>query len=307
MSGNFFGLLFGAAALAVEPAWGQPVQAANVNITARLPRIFEPRRLMCAHRDSHFKKELSPNPQAASSIVGLDAAREMATIRRMSNKDNSMGVIFDLDGVLVDTGWAHRQAWFDLAEKEGFTMSDEFFYSTFGMQNYMIIPMVTGRELSRDEVDRMSDWKEQRYREIIIDHLEPSDGAKDLLDDLRGSGFRTAVGSSAPRANLDLVLERVHLRDCFDACVSGEQVMHGKPAPDTFLKAAEQLAVSPGRCAVVEDAVQGVEAGKAAGMPVVAVTTTRKRVDLTMADIVVDSLAELNADNFVGLLANQCR
>ncbi|MHC4581808.1 MAG: HAD hydrolase-like protein, partial [Planctomycetota bacterium] len=67
----------------------------------------------------------------------------MATIRRMSNKDNSMGVIFDLDGVLVDTGWAHKQSWFDLAEKEGFTMSDEFFYSTFGMQNYMIIPMVT--------------------------------------------------------------------------------------------------------------------------------------------------------------------
>ena len=190
-----------------------------------------------------------------------------------------MGVIFDLDGVLVDTGWAHRQSWFDLAEREGFTMSDEFFYSTFGMQNYMIIPMVTGRELSRDEVDRMSDWKEQRYREIIIDHLEPSDGAEDLLDDLRDSGFRTAVGSSAPRANLDLVLERVNLRDCFDACVSGEQVTRGKPAPDTFLRAAEQLDLPPGCCAVVEDAVQGVEAGKAAGMPVVAVTTTRKLRD----------------------------
>jgi beta-phosphoglucomutase len=223
----------------------------------------------------------------------------------MSNKGNSMGVIFDLDGVLVDTGWAHKQSWFDLAEKEGFTMSDEFFYSTFGMQNYMIIPMVTGRELSRDEVDRMADWKEQRYREIIADHLKPSDGAKDLLDDLKDSGFLTAVGSSAPKANLDLVLERVNLRDCFDACVSGEQVTHGKPAPDTFLKAAEELILPPGRCAVVEDAVQGVEAGKAAGMPVAAVTTTRKRADLTIADIVVDSLTELTADDFIKLLANQ--
>jgi beta-phosphoglucomutase len=223
----------------------------------------------------------------------------------MSNKDNSMGVIFDLDGVLVDTGWAHRQSWFDLAEKEGFTMSDEFFYSTFGMQNYMIIPMVTGRELSRDEVDRMSDWKERRYREIITDHLEPAKGAEDLLDDLRDSGFRTAVGSSAPRANLDLVLDRVNLKGRFDACVSGEQVTRGKPAPDTFLKAAEQLMLPPDRCAVVEDAVQGVEAGKAAGMPVAAVTTTRKRADLTMADIVVDSLAELTADDFGKLMANQ--
>lgn len=221
----------------------------------------------------------------------------------MSNENNGMGVIFDLDGVLVDTGWAHKRSWFDLAEKEGFSMSDEFFYSTFGMQNYMIIPMVTGQELPRDEVDRMADWKERRYREIIADRLEPSDGAKDLLDELKEAGFLTAVGSSAPRANLDFVLERVNLRDCFDACVSGEQVTHSKPAPDTFLKAADKLVLAPNRCAVVEDAVQGVEAGKAAGMPVAAVTTTRKRADLTIADIVVDSLAELAAGDFVKLLA----
>ena len=223
---------------------------------------------------------------------------------RMSNDDKDMGVIFDLDGVLVDTGWAHKQSWFDLAEKEGFSMSDEFFYNTFGMQNYMIIPMLLGRELPRDEVDRMADWKEQRYREIIVDHLEPAEGAKSLLDALRGKGFRTAVGSSAPRANLDLVLGSADLRNFFDACVSGEQVEHSKPAPDTFLKAAEELGLAPGRCAVVEDAVQGVEAGKAAGMPVAAVTTTRKRADLAIADVIVDSLAELTLEDFVRMLTN---
>lgn len=222
----------------------------------------------------------------------------------MSDRNNGMGVIFDLDGVLVDTGWAHRQSWFDLAELEGFSMSDEFFYSTFGMQNYMIIPMLIGRQLPRDEVDRMSDWKEQRYREIIADHLEPAAGATALLDDLKNAGFRIAVGSSAPRANLDLVLDIASLHNWFDACVSGEQVEHGKPAPDTFLKAAEGLRLPPDRCAVVEDAVQGVEAGKAAGMPVAAVTATRRRQDLAAADIVVDSLTELSAADFVGLLSN---
>jgi beta-phosphoglucomutase len=224
---------------------------------------------------------------------------------RMSKNDNDMGVIFDLDGVLVDTGWAHKQSWLDLGEQEGLSMSDEFFYSTFGMQNYMIIPMVTGRELPRDEVDRMSDWKEHRYREIIADRLEPAEGATILLERLRGLGFRTAVGSSAPRANLDLVLGSAGLRDYFDACVSGDQVKHGKPAPDTFLMAAKELGLPPGRCAVVEDAVQGIEAGKTAGMPVAAVTTTRKRADLAMADIVVDSLAELDAEDFVRMLAKQ--
>ena len=223
----------------------------------------------------------------------------------MNAVDNRMGVIFDLDGVLVDTGWAHKQSWYDLAEKEGFHISDEFFYSTFGMQNCQIIPMLLGRELSCDEVDRLSDWKEQRYRELIADKLTPSQGAESLLDQLKNSGFLLAVGSSAPQVNLDFVLERVHLQDRFDACVTKEQVAEGKPAPETFLKAAQELSLPPCRCVVVEDAVQGVEAGKAAGMPVVAVTTTRDRADLARADVIVDGLAELKAEDFVRLLTDQ--
>jgi beta-phosphoglucomutase len=219
--------------------------------------------------------------------------------------DHLMGVIFDLDGVLVNTGWAHKQSWYDLAEKEGFSMTDEFFYSTFGMQNYQIIPMLLGREAFSGEVGRLSDWKEQRYRKLIAEKLVPSEGAKSLLIDLKSTDFLLAVGSSAPRANLDLVLERTDLQNYFDAYVSGEDVTNGKPAPDTFLKAAEKLSLGANRCVVVEDAVQGVEAGKVAGMQVVAVTTTRKRVDLQRADIIVDSLAQLQARQFIELLRNR--
>ena len=221
--------------------------------------------------------------------------------------DGRMGVIFDLDGVLVDTGWAHKQSWYDLAEKEGFSMTDEFFYTTFGMQNYQIIPMLLGRDASSDEVDQLSDWKERRYRRLIAEKLAPSEGAKSLLCDLKNKDFLLAVGSSAPRANLDLVLERTDLRDYFDAYVTGQDVTNGKPAPDTFLKAAEKLSLSANRCVVVEDAVQGVDAGKAAGMQVVAVTTTRKREDLHRADIIVDSLAQLQARQFIKLIANRSR
>jgi beta-phosphoglucomutase len=216
-----------------------------------------------------------------------------------------MGVIFDLDGVLVDTGWAHKQSWYDLAEKEGFSMTDEFFYSTFGMQNYQIIPMLLGRDAASDEINRLSDWKEQRYREIIAEKLVSTEGAKSLLCDLKSEDFLLAVGSSAPRANLELVLTRTHLQDYFDAYVSGEDVTNGKPAPDTFLKAAEKLSLDAESCVVVEDAVQGVEAGKAAGMHVVAVTTTRNRADLHRADTIVDSLSQLQARHFVDLLKNQ--
>ena len=223
----------------------------------------------------------------------------------MTESNPQMGVIFDLDGVLVDTGWAHKQSWYDLAEKEGFSMTDEFFYSTFGIQNYMIIPMLLGRDAPPDEVNRLSDWKERRYREIIAEKLVPADGAKMLLRDLKNEKFLLAVGSSAPRANLELVLERTGLQNYFDAYVTGEDVKKGKPAPDTFLKAAEKLLLGAESCIVVEDAIQGVEAGKAAGMPVIAVTTTRSRAELHKADIIVDSLAQLQARQFVELIANQ--
>jgi len=222
----------------------------------------------------------------------------------MTESNNHMGVIFDLDGVLVDSGWAHKQSWYELAEKEGFPMADEFFFNTFGMQNYQIIPMLTGRDVSQDEVNRLSNWKEKRYRDIITEQLGPAEGAKALLDDLKSEGFLLAVGSSAPRANLELVLDCTDLRDFFDAYVTSQDVTRGKPAPDTFLKAAEKLSLSAGSCIVVEDAVQGIEAARAAGMPVVAITTTRCREDLAGADIIVDSLAQLEARQFIDLLRN---
>ncbi len=219
---------------------------------------------------------------------------------------NKKGVIFDLDGVLVNTGGFHRQSWYDLAEEEGITtMSDEFFYSTFGMQNYQIIPMLLRKELSAGEIKRLSDWKEQRYRELIVGRLNLLDGVLELIDDLKSCGFHLAIGSSTPRVNLDFMLDETLVRDYFDALVAGEDVANGKPAPDTFLKAAEKLALPPRRCVVVEDAVQGVGAAKAAGMAVIAITTTRPRADLSEADMIVDSMTELNADNFEKLLATQ--
>jgi len=224
-------------------------------------------------------------------------------LMRTTTSDSRMGVIFDLDGVLVDSAWAHKQAWYDLAHKENLRMTDEFFHDTFGMQNYQIIPMLVGQNVSAEEVDRMGDWKEQRYRQLIADKLFLADGVEPLLNDLRSKGFLVAIGSSAPRANLDLLLDRLHARRYFDVCVTKEDVRESKPSPQTFLKAAEKLGLPPNRCVVVEDAIPGVEAGKSAGMSIVAVTTSRKREELAKADIIVDSLSELNAEDFLKLLA----
>ncbi|TSA54384.1 MAG: HAD family phosphatase [Planctomycetaceae bacterium] len=158
------------------------------------------------------------------------------------------------------------------------------------------------RELSDSEFQEMSDWKENRYRELIAGKLELLAGAERLIKDLKNSGFALAIGSSTPRSNLEFMLKNLPIEKYFDAMVVGEDVKNGKPAPDTFLKAAEKLDIAPEYCVVVEDAVQGLKAAKNAGMAVVAVTTTRSRDDLTIADMIVDSLEELSARDFERLL-----
>ncbi len=220
----------------------------------------------------------------------------------MKSIDNGKGVIFDLDGVLIDSGPAHKQSWFELAEKQGYPMSDEIFYNTFGMQNPQILAILAGRELPVEQIAELADWKEKRYREIIAETLELSPGGYELLNQLKEAGFRLAIGSSAPRENLDLVVDGLHLQHLFDALVCSADTTRGKPAPDTFLKAAQKLRLAPQQCVVVEDAVHGVKAGKAAGMAVIALTTTTDRVNLLEADIIVNSLSELKAVDFLRLL-----
>lgn len=224
----------------------------------------------------------------------------------MAGVSGKLGVIFDMDGVLVDTGWAHRQAWFDTAAMEGFPMSDEFFWGTFGMQNAAILPMLKPG-ISQDEIKRLADWKEQRYREVAKSHPDLAPGTIALLKDLKQNGFRLAIGSSAPPENLNVFWDAHSLADYFDARVTSEQVTESKPSPQTFLKAAEKLGLPPTCCAVVEDAVQGVQAGRAGGMVVVAVTTTHKREELAHADYIVGGLTDLKAADFLRLLKKRAR
>ena len=133
----------------------------------------------------------------------------------MALNDGRQGVIFDLDGVLIDSGWAHKQAWFDLAAKENLRMTDDFFYSTFGMQNAQIIPMLVGKDLPPDELENLSEWKEQRYRSLISGKLVLSPGAEGLLHELKENAFLLAIGSSAPKENLDIIFHRLKLNHQF--------------------------------------------------------------------------------------------
>ncbi len=212
-------------------------------------------------------------------------------------------VIFDMDGVLVDSYQAHLESWRDVGAEHNLTMTDEQFAATFGRTSRDIIRNLWGDAIADADVPAVDDRKEALYREIIRRDFPAMDGASELLRALDGSGFAMAIGSSGPPANVQAVRDCLPGAELVAAQVTGMDVTRGKPDPQVFLMAAEKLGVDPARCAVVEDATAGVEAARAAGMAAVAITGTAERETLAeQAHIVVDSLRELTPDVIARLI-----
>lgn len=213
------------------------------------------------------------------------------------------GLIFDMDGVLIDSGPYHWRSWQQLAEENGLVASEALFQETFGRTNRYILPRFFGRPLSDAEIARYAERKEALYREIIRGTAQPMPGLLPFIDRMRERGWRIAVGSSGPRENVELVLDLFALRSCVQGYTCAEDVTHGKPDPEVFLKAAERIGCAPARCVVVEDALPGLEAARAAGMKCVAITTTNPRARLSGADLVIDSFLELEPKTVEGLVS----
>lgn len=213
----------------------------------------------------------------------------------------AFGILWDMDGVLIDTGPTHYRAWVQTLAGYGLSMSEDFFRATFGMTNANLLPLLLAERSTPELVQAISDGKETLFRQLIAGQLQPLPGVEHWLGSLRVAGFRQAVASSAPPQNLAVMIDGLGLRPCFDAIVSGDG-MPGKPAPDVFLKAAQAIGAAPASCVVIEDAINGVAGAKNAGMKCIAVTTTNPAAALAQADIVVASLADLSPAIVSGLL-----
>ncbi len=211
-----------------------------------------------------------------------------------------LGVIFDMDGVLVLTEQAHWQSWRDTAQTRNVQVAYETFLSCFGRVNDDCIRIMFGTGLPEDESRRIADEKEAAFRRIIGGDVPLAPRARELLAELIAAGSRIGVGSSAPPENVNLVLDAGRIRGYFRAIVDGSQVKRGKPAPDVFLLAGEQLGITATRCAVIEDAPAGIRAARAAGMTAIGVATTHTADQLlesgahevlpTLADVTVDGI-----------------
>lgn len=215
-----------------------------------------------------------------------------------------IGVLFDMDGVLVDSTKPHFEAFQKMAAIVGVPFSEELWARSIGMHNNQIFPLWLGSDLSPERVAELASEKEALYRSHAAETLKPVEGVIELIKALKvDGGFKLAVGSSGPRENVELALKIIGVKASFDAVITGSDVKHGKPDPEIFLKAASSIGLSPDACIVIEDAPQGVNAALNAKMRVIAVTTSTTKENLVRATTVVSSLKSVNPHFIRALLA----
>lgn len=217
--------------------------------------------------------------------------------------EQKRAIIWDMDGVLVDSGDLHYQAWREVARDAlGIELTRERFDEMFGKDNEGVLVELMEREPTPLEVERIAGQQDARYRELAITGVKEVPGAFALLRACAAAGWQQAVATSAPRVTLDLILDRFDLAVWFPVRVSTDDVPQSKPNPAIFELAAARLGVERERCVIIEDSLNGVRAARAAGMRCLAVTTTHDRAALAEADRVVTSLEDVAPGDLLALL-----
>jgi beta-phosphoglucomutase family hydrolase len=216
----------------------------------------------------------------------------------------NLAVIFDWDGVIVDSSRAHETAWEQLGAETGRALPAGHFKAGFGRKNEHIIPHILGWDLLPAEVVRLGRRKEELYRDVLRQSgIEPLPGVREFLRALNAAGVPCAVGSSTERLNIDTIMGVIGLGACFATIVSADDVTKGKPDPQVFLLGAQRLGVPAARCVVFEDAFAGLEAARAGGMKAIAVATTHPAAALiSRADRVVRRMDEVTVADLRALV-----
>ena len=181
--------------------------------------------------------------------------------------DVRCGVLWDLDGTLIDSAGYHWVAWRDTLAAEGRAVTPGDFANTFGKRNDEILRELFGADVPHAWMDHVSETKEQAYRSLLrAQGLEALPGAVSWLSRLHATGWKQALASSAPQPNIDAVFDVLGFGRWLDAVVSADEVGRGKPDPALFLESARRIGVPAERCVVVEDAPAGIEGARRAGM-----------------------------------------
>ncbi len=204
--------------------------------------------------------------------------------------------IFDMNGTMIDDMHYHSDAWFEILNNDlGANLTRERVKAEMYGKNSELLERVFGSgRFSREEMDTLSLKKEKNYQQAFLPKLRLISGLDDFLKRSRDNNIQMAIGSAAIPFNINFVLDGLHLRHYFKAVVSADDVEISKPHPETFLKCAVLMNVSPADCIVFEDAPKGVEAALNAGMPAIVLTTMHEKEEFVQYPNVLAYVKDYN-------------
>ncbi|MES2733399.1 MAG: HAD family phosphatase [Bacteroidota bacterium] len=214
----------------------------------------------------------------------------------------TFAVLFDMDGVIVDSNPYHKLAFQAFLKQYNISLTDdELKIHVYGRTNQEGMPFIFQRELSSEELLERANEKEAMFRDIYQTDIAPVNGLIPFLQRLRTHHIPTAVGTAAPTANLNFILDALDIRPYFDALLDSSYVTRGKPDPEIYLKAAAKLGVEPANCIVIEDSLAGVLAGLNAGMKVIGITTTHTAEELSNTHLIITDFMGLTLEKLEAL------
>jgi HAD superfamily hydrolase (TIGR01509 family) len=218
----------------------------------------------------------------------------------MAQGKNLEMVLFDMDGVIIDSEPLWSEAERQLLTRRNLTYSEDLKPLLMGLDSREAVRILLRHYNLDESVEDLVHERNQLVNELVRKHGQPIPHAIDLVRRVRNAGLKTVLASSSPYSLVEIVVEKLKIGPLLDLVVSGDEVSRGKPAPDIYLAAAKTLGVVPECCLAIEDAPNGVRAAKAAGMRCLAITTGVSRAELTAADWVVE---DFRGVDLVGLWA----
>ncbi len=216
---------------------------------------------------------------------------------------NEVAVIFDLDGTLIDNNSFHIKAWQEFYKKRNRSLTEDEYKQHFnGKTNADVLAYVFEQPLSIEENDRYTNEKEDLYRKIYEPNIKPVKGLLNLLQQIKNAEIPMAIATSGIKVNIDYMFEHIPIQHYFKEVIYSKDIKKGKPDPEIYFITAKKLNVSPENCVVFEDAVAGVQSAKAAGMKVIAITTTHTPPELKLADKLIDNFEKISITDITELL-----
>ncbi|MEQ8583277.1 MAG: HAD family phosphatase [Marinoscillum sp.] len=213
-----------------------------------------------------------------------------------------IGLIFDMDGVIVHNNEYHYLAWQKLAKKYNVKITRKYYREKMNGRTLMeLMEIIFDGELDKSQALSVGLEKEAIYRELYAEHREATKGLIPFLELARSKNIPMVVGTSAPKENVDFTLDGLDLRKYFVGVVDDSMVTKGKPEPEVYLKCAEMIKREPQKCIVFEDALSGIKAGQRAGAKVIALATSHERKELS-ADLIIDDFTQLKWEQVEALL-----